>query len=420
MPLQDLTPELRTRLSRAERLVGWFVIVATVLLLAGFAYYIYATAQNRGWFVRKINFATGVNDATGLKVGNPVKLMGFDVGELTGVNMNPPEGSRHGVTVYFIIREPYYNYIWWDSRIRVVSDLIGNRYLEVTKGEHGVPSVMTNKTTGKLAVMVRHNAYSALTNALTNALVRSGYTNIGDLDVATLTGLTNELMILFTNEVNKYYTNVSDARYDQQPIVIKETNYYLVPALDTPSLSDRLGAVASQLEAALPNFLKLTNQLQGVLSNANSAVGHLDVAIAQTGPMLTNLNVISGHLREPNGSLGNWLLPTNIGPELRQTLNSADTALQSAHKTLDSTDTNVTMLAVDLDHTLEHLADITSNLNEQVQVNSNLVTDISTTIVHSDEFIQGLKRHWLLRSAFKEKKSKKTNSPPSLKGKDGE
>ena len=94
--------------------------------------------------------------------------------------------------------------------------------------------------------------------------------------------------------------------------------------------------------------------------------------------------------------------------------------MQSAHKTLDSTDTNVTMLAVDLDHTLEHLADITSNLNEQVQVNSNLVTDISTTIVHSDEFIQGLKRHWLLRSAFKEKKSKKTNSPPSLKGKDGE
>ena len=29
MPIQDLTPQLRTRLSRVERAVGWFVIIAT-------------------------------------------------------------------------------------------------------------------------------------------------------------------------------------------------------------------------------------------------------------------------------------------------------------------------------------------------------------------------------------------------------
>jgi hypothetical protein len=36
MALQDLTPQLRTRLSRMERAVGWFVFVATALLLFGF------------------------------------------------------------------------------------------------------------------------------------------------------------------------------------------------------------------------------------------------------------------------------------------------------------------------------------------------------------------------------------------------
>ena len=35
MALQDLTPQLRTRLSRMERAVGWFVFLATVLLLVG-------------------------------------------------------------------------------------------------------------------------------------------------------------------------------------------------------------------------------------------------------------------------------------------------------------------------------------------------------------------------------------------------
>ena len=35
MALQDLTPQLRTRLSRMERAVGWFVALAVLLLVFG-------------------------------------------------------------------------------------------------------------------------------------------------------------------------------------------------------------------------------------------------------------------------------------------------------------------------------------------------------------------------------------------------
>ena len=38
MALQDLTPQLRTRLSRMERAVGWFVALAMALLAFGFVY----------------------------------------------------------------------------------------------------------------------------------------------------------------------------------------------------------------------------------------------------------------------------------------------------------------------------------------------------------------------------------------------
>jgi hypothetical protein len=57
---------------------------------------------------------------------------------------------------------------------------------------------------------------------------------------------------------------------------------------------------------------------------------------------------------------------------------------------------------------LINLADITRNLNVQVQANSNLLWGISKTVTDSDDFIQGLKKHWLLRSAFK---TKATNQP---------
>ena len=56
MALQDLTPQLRTRLSRMERAVGLFVVIAAGLLLFGFGYYIYTTAERKGWFKTKAPF----------------------------------------------------------------------------------------------------------------------------------------------------------------------------------------------------------------------------------------------------------------------------------------------------------------------------------------------------------------------------
>src|SRR6266705_2109339 len=91
MALQDLTPQLRTRLSRMERAVGWFVILATGLLLFGFGYYIYDTAERRGWFKVKAPYYTYTDAATGLKEGDPVKLMGLDVGRITVMKPMPAD-----------------------------------------------------------------------------------------------------------------------------------------------------------------------------------------------------------------------------------------------------------------------------------------------------------------------------------------
>ena len=100
MPLQDLTPQLRTRLSRVERAVGWFISVAVIALLAALGYYIYHRAEVKGWFLTKVNYRTSLNNAAGLKVGDPVKLMGFNVGEITKIEANAPD-QYYGVTIDF-------------------------------------------------------------------------------------------------------------------------------------------------------------------------------------------------------------------------------------------------------------------------------------------------------------------------------
>ena len=77
--------------------------------------------------------------------------------------------------------------------------------------------------------------------------------------------------------------------------------------------------------------------------------------------------------------------------------------MQTADGTLAHADTNLTTLALNLDRSLTHLANITSNLNAQVAANTNMLTEISSVIAHTDGLVQGLKKHWLMRSAFKEK-----------------
>src|ERR1017187_10548933 len=159
MPLQDLTPQLRTRLNRMERAVGWFVFLATALLLFGFGYYIYHTAERKGWFVIKAPFHTFVHSSAGLNVGDPVVMMGFPVGQITLIHVTEP-GDTNNVRVEFEIRDNYFRYIWaHGSYVKVNSaDFLGKRQLEVTRGTNGPAICVTQpgvwKTIPKLEEII--------------------------------------------------------------------------------------------------------------------------------------------------------------------------------------------------------------------------------------------------------------------------
>ncbi|MGB0583307.1 MAG: hypothetical protein ACPGVU_26795, partial [Limisphaerales bacterium] len=72
--MKDLTPNLRTRLNRVEHVVGFFVLLAALLLAGGFGYYIWFTAKKKGWFEVKAPFFCYVDRATGLAEGQPVTM----------------------------------------------------------------------------------------------------------------------------------------------------------------------------------------------------------------------------------------------------------------------------------------------------------------------------------------------------------
>src|SRR5205814_1385585 len=99
------------------------------------------TAERKGWRVPRVPYYTFVQSGEGLNVGDPVVLMGFEVGEITVITAQPP-GSYDKVYIGFEIKRPYYGYVWSDSKVKITSSgLLGNRRLEITTGYSGAPTV---------------------------------------------------------------------------------------------------------------------------------------------------------------------------------------------------------------------------------------------------------------------------------------
>ena len=152
------------------------------------------------------------------------------------------------------------------------------------------------------------------------------------------------------------------------------------------------------VETALPGILDLTNHVQRALTVAANPTVRADELLAQLQPAAKSLAEIANNLTEP-GSLGEWLLPTDLQAQISDTLVNANSVVTNS-------DARLTQVATSLDTTLINLASITSNLNVQVSANTNVLRELATLIVDADDMVQGLKRHWLLRSAFKKKEEK--------------
>lgn len=368
MATQDLTPQLRTRLSRLEKVVGWFVTLAVLLLVAGLVFYVYNLADSKGWFTPKAPYYTYLESGIGIKPGDKVRLMGFEAGEVTVVKPEAPE-SGENVYVEFEMYGDNIGYVWDDSVAKVRSaGLLGQRYLEVTKGG---TRVFTNL----------HATYKQEKGS-------------------------GKILQMFDRDSGEFVDWTDDKKV-------------WLPAEEPPELSSQLDQTVQMLKVSLTNILQLTNALTRTLTNAAEVTANLNDILLQAKPLVANATIITENLKEPRGSLGEWLIPIAMNYQLTTLLTNANTTVANVDATVTNANTNLVAVFSNVTAMLENLAGITGNLHEQVQRNNNIVSSISRLIIDTDDMVQGLKRHWLLRSAFKtkereqaEEEEKKALRPP--------
>jgi hypothetical protein len=227
---------------------------------------------------------------------------------------------------------------------------------------------------------------------------------LGSFSELQAAGYTNVLALDRSTE-EKTFT----ARWDeQQGRYIKydpKSNGYYLHEDESPAVTEQLQRMVTEVEQALPNILRLTNQLSQVLSNSAALTSNLNAVAVAANPAVSNLAKATQHLDQP-GSLGEWLIPTNVNHQLEGTLSNASAVVVSVNSNLASVMDN-------LNRSLDNVANITSNLNGQVQANSNMLSSISSTVTHADEFVQGLKHFWLFKHLFKTNNSAATQPAPA-------
>jgi ABC-type transporter Mla subunit MlaD len=366
---QDLTPQLRTRLNRVERLVGLFVGIAFVLAIGLFSYFTWHTAQTRGWFKKKARYFTYAEDATGLKKGNSVTLNGFTIGKITDVNTMPMEDWAIEIHAYafveFEVLEPWYGYVLTDSEVKIgAGDFLGTRALEVIRGSHGLHTA-TNLPTGRLGML--HKQFGTEK----------------DRQKAT-----NQFLVYFD-------------------IKERPEGYYLHSREDLP-LPTTLSLIAADVRSFIP---ALTNRITSALDGVTSVVAKLDQTIPRMTAAVDTVNGLVGDLRPSlakPGGLGDLLIPTNLNAQLLFTLSNVNSNTHSVAPLLS----NVNLAVSDIRNTLGEVRGTVETMRSQLEANTNLVSNVSQLSERSRQFVETLDtlmhRHWLFRSAFK-------TNPPAKK-----
>jgi len=130
----------RKQLTWTELRVGLFVLVALFIIAAGIFY-----VTGAGFLGPKYRLRTYLPEVAGVSNGAPVRLDGVDIGNVESIKLVPrtpghiPEKNRN-IEIVMRLDRRFQNDILSDSTASLVTEgLLGNRYVNVTRGFTGVP-----------------------------------------------------------------------------------------------------------------------------------------------------------------------------------------------------------------------------------------------------------------------------------------
>jgi phospholipid/cholesterol/gamma-HCH transport system substrate-binding protein len=304
----------RKQLTWTELRVGLFVLVGLFVITVGIFYV--TGAQFLG---PKYRLTTFLPTVSGLATGAPVRVDGVDVGNVETIKLVPrttsqvPDKSRN-IEVVMRIDKRFQSYILTDSTASLVTEgLLGNRYLNITRGITGVPLTEGKEVSGTeekamMEVVERSSDLLGNLQALTVdaqdlvAGVKQGKGNLGKL-------LTDEKaynnLNAFLARVNELVSNIQAGQGSIGKLVASDEMYNKVG-----TAVDNVNAIMGDVRAQKGTIGKLLydptlyDQAKEAISNGNSMIGDIRAGKGSLGKFVTD-DVLYNKLRDTSTNVAN-------------------------------------------------------------------------------------------------------------------
>jgi phospholipid/cholesterol/gamma-HCH transport system substrate-binding protein len=130
----------RKQLTWSELRVGLFVLVGLLVLAVAIFY-----VTGAGVFGPKYRIQTYLPEVSGLAAGAPVRLDGVEIGNVEQIKIVPREQGKppdrmRNIEIVMRLDRRFQNDVLTDSAASLVTEgLLGNRYVNITRGYTGVP-----------------------------------------------------------------------------------------------------------------------------------------------------------------------------------------------------------------------------------------------------------------------------------------
>jgi phospholipid/cholesterol/gamma-HCH transport system substrate-binding protein len=322
----------RKQLTWTELRVGLFVLVGLSVLAAGIFY-----VTGAGTLGPKYRLVTYLPEASLLSGGAPVRLDGVEVGNVEAIKITPLSPGKvsdrnRNIEVVMRVSASDQKYILTDSAASLVTEgLLGNRYVNISRGITGVPLKDGQEVPG-------HEE-----KAMTEVVQRSADV-LGNLQA-------------LSEEVQELINGVKQGKGSLGKLLTDDQAY------------NHLNNLLSRGDAMLANIQAGQGSL-GKLVASDEMYNKVDKG-------LDNVNVILTDVRSQKGTIGKLLYDPSLYDEAKQAIsngNAVITDVRAGKGTLGKLATDDT-LYTKLKETSDNVAAATAKLNDNTTTVGKLFSD---------------------------------------------
>ncbi len=297
------------KLTWSELRVGVFVFVALVLIALGI-FYVTGTA---GFWVPKYTVKTYLPETEDLANGAPVSLDGVNIGNVQSIHLTPhPASKQQNVTVLMRIKKQFQDEVRTDSTASLVTEgLLGNRYVEITRGVTGdvIPpgGVVPGAEVPEMAQVVQRG-YDVAENlriltATVNGMlakVNRGQGTIGKfLNDPSLYNHLDASAAKFQDMA----TSIQEGKGSAGKLIASDELYNKID--DTVTKADGMMTAVQQQKGTLGKLIydpTMANDIKGVARNANEVLAGVQQGKGSLGKFVKD-DAVYNNLRDASANI---------------------------------------------------------------------------------------------------------------------